>query len=120
MTNEEMQKMMEFILEQQATFTVNLDLLRDKVDQLSDAQRRTEKNLAELAASQAQMIRQQTHMNEVVAAIADSQQRTDAKLAELAEAQAHTDKRLAETDERLNILVGVVERYFSEGRNGKS
>jgi peptidoglycan hydrolase CwlO-like protein len=113
MTNEEMQQMMEFILQQQATFTVNLERLTEKVEHLSDAQRRTEQNLAELATAQAQMARQQTHMNEVVAAIADAQQRTESKVAELAEAQAHTD-------ERLNTLINVVERYFSEGRNGKS
>jgi 3'-phosphoadenosine 5'-phosphosulfate (PAPS) 3'-phosphatase len=120
MTNEEMQKIMEFILRQQATFTVNLDLLTEKVGHISDAQRRTEQNLAELAAAQTQMARQQEHMNEVVASMADSQQRTDEKLAALAEAQARTDRKLSETDERLNILIGVVERYFSEGRNGKS
>jgi hypothetical protein len=113
MTSEEMQKMMEFILQQQATFTVNLDLLGEKVGRVSDAQRRTEESLAELAAAQAQIARQQAHMNEVVAAIADAQQHTEAKVAELAEAQAHTD-------ERLNNLINVVERYFSEGRNGKS
>lgn len=127
MTNEEMQKMMEFILQQQATFTVNLDRLTEKVEHLSDAQRQTEKSLAELAAAQAelattqaQMARQQAHMNEVVAAIADAQQRTDDKLAELAAQQAQTDKQLSGTDERLNILIGVVERYFSNGHNGKS
>lgn len=113
MTNEEMQKMMEFILQQQATFTVNLDLLREQVNHLSDAQRRTEENLAELVTAQTQMARQQTHMNEVVAAIADAQQRTEARVAELAEAQAHTD-------ERLNSLINVVERYFSNGRKDNS
>jgi 3'-phosphoadenosine 5'-phosphosulfate (PAPS) 3'-phosphatase len=120
MTSEEMQKMMEFILQQQATFTVNLDLLGEKVGHLSDAQRRTEESLAELATAQALIARQQAHMNEVVAAIADAQQRTDVKVAELVEAQTRTDQRLAETDERLNVLIGVVERYFSRGQNGDS
>ncbi len=120
MTNDEMQKMMEFILEQQARFATNMDLLGEKVDHLSDAQRRTEESLAELAAVQTHMLRMQTHMNEVVAAIADAQQRTDAKVAELAEAQARTDRKLSETDERLNVLIGVVERYFSNGRKSDS
>jgi predicted nucleic acid-binding Zn-ribbon protein len=31
------------------------------------------------------------------------------KMSELAEAQKHTD-------ERLNIVIGIVERYFSDGR----
>jgi hypothetical protein len=41
MTNEEMQKMMEFILQRQATFTVNLE-------RLNEAQQRTEKTLPSL------------------------------------------------------------------------
>jgi predicted short-subunit dehydrogenase-like oxidoreductase (DUF2520 family) len=59
-------------------------------------------------------------MNEVVVAIADAQQRTEARVAELAEAQSRTDRKLAETDERLNVLIGVVERYFSNGRKSDS
>ena len=99
MTEEEMQKKMEFILEQQARFTVNIDLLRE-------AQQRTETNLAEVAAAQAQMARAQTHMNEVVAVMAEAQERTD--------------RKLAETDDRLNTLINVVERHISEGHHGKS
>lgn len=46
MTDEEMKKKMEFIVEQQAKFTVNLDSLRE-------AQERTESHLAEVAVAQA-------------------------------------------------------------------
>ena len=106
MTEEEMQKKMEFILEQQARFAVNMELL-------SEAQQRTEARLAEVATAQAQMARSQTHMNEVVAVMAEAQER-------MAEAQERTDRKMAETDERLNTLINVVERYISEGRNGKS
>jgi ABC-type transporter Mla subunit MlaD len=111
MTNEEIQKMMEFILQQQVTFTVNLERLTEQVSHLSEAQLRA-------AGTVEQIVQVQTHMNEVVAAIADAQQRADDKLAELAAQQARTDQQLSETDERLNVLIGVVERYFSNGRNG--
>lgn len=104
MTGEEMQKKIEFIIEQQAQFAVNIDLLRE-------AQQRTEGHLAEVAAAQAQMsqaqaqmTRSQAHMNEVVAVMAEAQQRTDQKL--------------AETDDRLNTLINIVERHVSEGHNG--
>jgi ABC-type transporter Mla subunit MlaD len=113
MTNEEMQKTMEFILEQQATFTVNLDQLGEKVNQLAEAQGRMEATIERIVEVQQRTI-------DVVAAIADAQQRTEARVAELAEAQARTDERLAQTDERLNVLIGVVERYFSNGRKDNS
>ena len=37
----------------------------------------------------------------------------------LNESQAHTDKNLARTDENLRNLIAIVDRYCSEGRNGK-
>lgn len=36
----------------------------------------------------------------------------------LAEAQANTDRRMAETTEKLNALINVVERSVSERQNG--
>jgi hypothetical protein len=99
MTEEEMQKKMGFILEQQAQFAINIELLRE-------AQQRTEARLAEVATAQAQMARSQTHMNEVVAVMAEAQERTD--------------RKLAETDDRLNTLINVVERHISEGHGGQA
>ena len=37
----------------------------------------------------------------------------------LNESQAHTDKNLARTDENLRNLIAILDRYCSEGRNGK-
>jgi len=37
----------------------------------------------------------------------------------LNEAQSRTDQNLARTDESLRSLIAVVDRYFSEGRNGR-
>ncbi|HEX8922991.1 MAG TPA: hypothetical protein VF766_16065 [Pyrinomonadaceae bacterium] len=106
MTEEEMQKKMEFILEQQAQFAVNIDVLRENVSRLSETQQRTDEQLAEVATAQVQMARSQAHMNEVVAVMAEAQERTD--------------RKLAETDDRLNSLINVVERHISEGHGGKS
>ncbi|HEV7373820.1 MAG TPA: hypothetical protein VGN95_03830 [Pyrinomonadaceae bacterium] len=101
MTDEDRQRTMDFILEQQAQFSVNVDLLRQRVDTLTtnveglrEAQARTDATVAQLA-NQVQIIaRQQEHMNEVVAVIADAQQHTD---------------------ERLNVLIDIVQ-----GRNGQA
>jgi uncharacterized protein YukE len=106
MTDQEMQKKMEFIIEQQAQFTVNIDVLRENVSLLAESQKRTDETVANLA-------RMQTHMNEVVAVMAEAQQR-------MFEAQERTDRKMAETDDRLNTLINVVERHISEGHNGKS
>src|SRR5438067_1076665 len=55
-----------------------------------------------------------------IEALADAQIRTEEALSRLAGAQARTEAALAQTDERFNRLVDIVERYISEGRNGKS
>jgi hypothetical protein len=55
--------------------------------------------MGELAEAQTRMSRAQEHMNEVVAVMAEAQTRAD---------------------ERLDTFIGVLERFISEGRNGKS
>jgi hypothetical protein len=73
MTDEDRQRTMDFILTQQAQFSINIESLRE-------AQARTDATVAQLA-NQVQIIaRQQEHMNEVVAVIADAQQHTDERL----------------------------------------
>ena len=39
---------------------------------------------------------------------------TDEQFTRVAAAQNRTDERFRETDERLNALINVVERYFSD------
>jgi 3-phenylpropionate/cinnamic acid dioxygenase small subunit len=84
MTSEELEKAMQFMLEQQAQSAANQQQLGERVSRL-------ETNMAEMA-------RAQTHMNEVIAVLADTHRHTE---------------------ERLDAFMGVLERYISEGRNGK-
>ena len=90
--NDDMQKTMQFILEQQAQFAVNLQKTEERVVRL-------EENMAEMARAQAEMARAQTHMNEVVAVMADT----------------HTH-----TEEKLDAFIGVLERYISSNKNGRA
>lgn len=98
MTNEELQKVMEFIVEQQAQMVVNQEKAEERITRLENAQIQTEGKMGELAESQARMSKMQEHMNEVVAVMAEAQIRTD---------------------ERLDMFINMLERYISEGRNGK-
>jgi acyl transferase domain-containing protein len=92
MTNEEIEKAMQFILEQQAQFAANQQQLDERVTRL-------EGNMADIARAQAEMARALTHMNEVVAVMVDTHRHTE---------------------EKLDAFIGVLERYIVEGRNGKS
>ncbi len=47
--------------------------------------------------------------------IEDLGRRTDERINLLVESQRRTDERLGDLTEKLNTLVNVVERYFSNG-----
>ena len=42
----------------------------------------------------------------------------DERIAALINSQIHTEENVKKTDEHLRNLIAVVDRYFSEGRNG--
>ena len=99
MTSEEMERTMAFILEQQAqtasTITQihsTMARLTERLDRLTE---RTDRNAEGITA---------------LLAIAEMHER---EITENREVQSRTD-------ERLNALIDTVERYISEGRNGKT
>lgn len=95
MTNEEMQKTMEFILEQQAQFAANIQKLQEERMRDDSRIKRLEESfqlLVQLAQST------DTRLDTL-----------ESNMAALAEAQTHTD-------ERLSALIDIVR----EGRNGNT
>src|SRR5215210_4004312 len=96
MTDEELEKKMEFIVEQQAQLVIN----QEKAD---GRMTRLENLVGRLATASLERFE---NIEEKVEALVDSQVR-------LTDAQSRTD-------ESLRNLIAVVDRYFSEGRNGKS
>ncbi len=103
--SEEMQKTMQFILEQQAESAVKLDRLTEKVNALAVAQDRNEKKWERTEEGiRALLSIAEIHEREII-----TQGKQILALGETTRA----------TDERLNTLMNVVERQITEGRNGK-
>ncbi len=96
MANEESDKKMEFILEQQVQFASDIGQLKDIVTQLA----RATLNRFEAADKRADDV--------------------DDRISALVDSQISTEENMKKTDEALRNLIAVVDRYFSEGRNGKS
>ncbi len=106
MTDEEMNKKMEFIVEHQAKFATELEVTRERqaVDtaRLEEQDRKLTNAVIGLIDIVARLTRAQTESESKVSSLADDIKR-------LVEVQARTD-------ERLNIFINVVERYI--GGNG--
>jgi chromosome segregation ATPase len=136
MNNEEFDRKMAFIVEQQARFASD-------IQQLQESQARTEQMVAHTAGTvgvTAETVAQMadvvtrlanvthagfTELNAKINALVDAQIRTEENLARtegnLARTQENlmlTDRNVAHTDESLKNLIAVVDRYLS-GRNGK-
>jgi hypothetical protein len=99
--SDEIQSKMEFIVNQQAQFSANIQAHEDRLTRLENIVTR----LATIT------LEGQEKLN----ALADAQIKTEETLAQLAESQAHTDKRL-------DALIDIVreERERRNGRNDKS
>ncbi|HEX5083872.1 MAG TPA: hypothetical protein VFY40_17620 [Blastocatellia bacterium] len=107
MTNEQRDKTINFILEQQARLTSDLQ-------QLAEAAGASEKRIGRLEGA----------IVTVVNMIGESNKRTDAKIAELSERTdakiAELNQKWAETGERLDHFIFVLEKYISERQNGSN
>jgi hypothetical protein len=92
MSNEEMNKKMEFIIEHQAKFAGEIEIMRE-------VQAEGETRLLELSRAVITVVG-------LVGQLTETQTRTDESIKILIEAQSRTD-------ERLNNLINVVERHIS-------
>ena len=92
MTNEEIQKVMEFIIKQQESFSGKLEQMRELHD-------------ARISSVETAVV----HLYNAATELNKAQKDLTVKMTELAGAQAHTDQRL-------NAIIDILE----QGRNGKS
>jgi len=122
MNNEEFDRRMAFIVEQQAQFASDIQQLQESQVQLQASQAQTDQVVAQTAAVVGQMgevvtrLANVTHagfteVNAKINALVDAQIRTEENL-------ARTDKNVASTDESIKRLIAVVNRYLGK-RNGQ-
>ncbi len=94
--NNKLEERIEFIVEQQAHFAVDIQLLKERLD---DFQTKSNERMTRLE-------------NIMVRFYED----TSTKINALIDAQMRTDQKLAATDDRLNVFIDVVERFITNGR----
>jgi len=105
MSNEEMQRAMDFIVEQEAKSSAKIDALAEAQKEAEERWKRGDERWARTEEGIRALL-----------AIAELHEK---------EIQANTQQILSlgettrATDDRLNVLINVVERHISEGRNGK-
>jgi hypothetical protein len=103
MSNEEMNKRMEFIVEQQAQFTADIQVMREVQAQDANLLKEQDRKLSDAVVAVVGMIGN----------LVQSQTRTDESIKLLIEAQARTEQRL-------NIFINIVERYISGNGGSES
>jgi hypothetical protein len=110
MTNEEFEKRVEFILEYQAQFTADIQQLRESQSKFQAAQARTEQVVVQTG--------------EIVARLAnvtlEGFKDVNAKIDALVDSQIRTDEKIDALTDNVQNLTAIVNRYFTEGRNGTS
>jgi hypothetical protein len=102
MTNEEIQKLTEFIIKQQESFA-------ESMGQMRDSHVRAEERISKLETAVVGLF-------SVVTDIGKAQKVLTESVTQLAEAQAQLTESLAHTDQRVNVLIDVIR----QGRNDKS
>lgn len=110
MTGEEVERSIEFSLKNQATLATQLEQTSHQIEE-------TNKRLEMYAGTQTEFIRIVTRHIEAQGATNTSLR---GAVRELTASQTRTDARPDRTDARLDRLVETVERFITEGRNGKS
>lgn len=110
MTNEEIERNIGFIIEQQAQFVVNLQKLEGNVEKIEKVQAKFSLEMQEVKDVLFTVV-------SMIGKLADAQRETDERLGRLGQETDERLGRLAEaqkrTDERLSGFIGALEKRFS-------
>ena len=109
---ERIEQKIEFIVNQQAQFLIDLQ-------RLQETQTVMQKQIGALQEQIGQLNQAVVALVGMVGKLAEAQAKTEAKLAEVIEGMRRLEEKGAETEERLNVFISFVERYLSERRKEK-
>src|SRR5688572_9976721 len=101
MGNENIEKLIEFVLDQQARFASKIGQLEDIFGQLEDLVVRLAKGTLERSEAA------DGRGNDI-----------DKRISALVDSQVRAAENIKKTDETLRTLIAAMDRYLSEGRNG--
>lgn len=112
MDDKKINETIEIILQNQAQFYANLQMMQE-------TNKDAEKRISVLERATVNLYNATIKTNETVDKLAGKVELLADKVDKLADAQKGTDERLRETDERLNAVIFMVEKFLG-GKNGKS
>ncbi|MDQ2747210.1 MAG: hypothetical protein M3T96_08130 [Acidobacteriota bacterium] len=112
MDDEKLEKTIEFILNNQAQFTVD-------VQKLQEANKEGEKRVSILERATVNLFNALTETNKNVSVVADKVELVADKIDKLADKVDKLANSQKETDERLNAVILMAEKFLS-GENGNS
>jgi flavin-binding protein dodecin len=119
----ETQRNIDFIIQHQAQFVTDIQKLSEK----QDATREIVERLATVTLSRFERVDDdvsnlESKMSALIDShikLADAQKNTDERLNALTDSHIKLADAQAKTDERLSAFIATVERFITEGRNGK-
>ncbi len=101
MSSDDFQRQLDFIVEQQAHLVVNQQKADERLTRLENI-----------------VANAYVDMRDRVNALVEAQLKSEEKIAALADAQRQLTQSQTATEEKLNVLITVVERHISGNSNG--
>jgi hypothetical protein len=107
--DEKIQRQMDFIIEQQAQFSVDIEKIQQSIGTLESV-------VTRLANASLNRLEEN---EEKIALLIDAQLRTEQKIEKLTDSQQKLSESQQTTDERLNAVIFMFEKFISR-ENGNS
>ena len=115
MIPEEMERLMQFILEHQAQFSVDMEKAKERMTKHEESMAESDERMARIEGIQENTSRQIEHLGSALVELTEAHTRTQGTLRELAEAHSRTQEALRElaesqmhSDRRLDALIDIV------------